>query len=421
MKRNFYLYACYIFIFALAVRLVFNYHFTTPWTGDEPHLFRYALNVMNGEYYGTTGVYWPPGYLFFMGVIFKIFGEPSVPSIYSVQIIQSIMGALTAVFIFFIIDKMFKCQGSAIIGGFMYAVWPPAILYTGRFLAETVWLCFVFLGIWLTYVSIDREKKSNGWLYVGIGFVFGIAALIRPTSLPLVALVVLLFLLQRMQWNQFVNYNIRWRILTRQVVVPCLIIGVVTIATCIPWAIRNYIVVGEPVLFSVNPGINLYLAHNEKATGMWVDMGLDDPVLALGDSPEVNREGKTRAYAYMRENPKKTLTQAYQVHKWFWTLENVDVERLGPQWLRSWYQIFSFRLLALLGIVGMLLSLRYYWRSTLWILCYMVSYNGLIAFLYYAPRYRFAIEPFLIIFAAFTVHFIMKLLGRQDYRRQDYR
>lgn len=79
-KRD-YVYILVIIIVSLISRIAFNLYFNTPWFGDEPSLFAYTLNVVRGQYYGTNGAYWPPGYIFFMGLLFKLFGIPQVPGI----------------------------------------------------------------------------------------------------------------------------------------------------------------------------------------------------------------------------------------------------------------------------------------------------------------------------------------------------
>lgn len=385
-----------LFLFALSVRLFINEQFVTPFQGDEPHLFNYAVNVMNGEYYGTSGAYWPPGYIFFMGFMFKIFGLPETPNIVSVQIIQSLLDAISAVLIFAIARHMFAKRTIGIIASLLYALLPAAVMYTGMFYSETLWIFFMLLGIWLTFVTAERLTWPY---YVVTGFVYGLAALVRPTSLPLVVLAGLLFYMHN------IEFPLRWdwRRLWSRFVAPLLIMVVTIGVTISPWVIRNIIVIGEPVLFSVNPGINLYLAHNEKATGRWVDMGPDDPVLQWRDHPEVNRQGKAAAYDYILAHPLKTLKQAIHVHKWFWTVENVSIQNDAVPLLKKWYELYSFKLLAVLGLLGIVLA-RHSWRSVLWIVLFMIAYNGLIDFLYFASRYRYPIEPFLVLFAAVTVY-----------------
>ncbi len=388
-----------IFLLALCVRLVFNKFFFSPWVSDEPSLFSYATNVMNGLYYGTEGVYWPPGYIFFTGFLFKIFGQPEIPYIVSIKIIQSILGALTAALIYGITMKLFKQYSIAITAGILYAVYPPAILYTGMFISETLWIFVLFSGILCAQIAVE-EKSSK--LLVVTGIIFGIASLIRTVALPFGVLIGFLLLFHEKK------ISVNWG----KAVKGTGIVLLFMFLTILPWTIRNYIVVGEFVFIDVNAGINLYLAHNEKSTGQWVNMGPDDPIIQLRDHPDVDKEGKRRAFEYIVNNPVRTLEKAIQVNHLFWTKENSDVQRFASNWVKNLYTVFSFRLLAIISVLGIILS-RQYWHDTSWLVLYIAAYNLLIAFLYFAPRYRFAIEPLLILFAAFTINLLGKLLFKK--------
>ena len=90
-------------------------------------------------------------------------------------------------------------------------------------------------------------------------------------------------------------------------------------------------------------------------------------------------------------------------------MENEDIQRMGPEWLKGLQKFYSFKILSLLGIVGIIAALILYHQS-LWLITYMIAYNGLIDFLYWASRYRFAIEPFLVLFAGLTLAIIFECI-----------
>lgn len=403
-----------VFLAALTVRLIFILNYTVPWVGDQPSLFTFSVNVMNGQYYGTNGAYWPPAFIFFSGFLFKIFGKPEIPDIGIVGVAQVILGALTGLLICLTAYKMFRHVVAAFAAGLFYAFLPTAILYTGFFYTETLWVFLVFLSIWLTYISLEKKKYIY---YIITGISFGLSVLSRPTSLPLAFLTVILFSIYA--FLDFIkgSKNIkRFKDIKITEFFPCLksvgisfcILLASMFLTILPWTIRNWYVMKELVLIDVNPGINLYLAHNEKANGFWVNMGLEDPVIKLGGTPAADREGKKRAWEFIKANPGRTIRQAIKVHKLFWTMENDDIQRLGPEWLKELQKFYSFKILALFGIIGLIAALIIHWKTSLWLIVYMLAYNGLIDFLYWASRYRFAIEPFLVLFAGLTLAIIFK-------------
>ena len=49
-----------VFFICFYNKISFYLEFYCASVGDQPSLFSFSVNVMNGQYYGTNGAYWPP-------------------------------------------------------------------------------------------------------------------------------------------------------------------------------------------------------------------------------------------------------------------------------------------------------------------------------------------------------------------------
>jgi hypothetical protein len=231
------------------------------------------------------------------------------------------------------------------------------------------------------------EKKNTRHLILS-GILFGLSALTRPVSLPLPFLAFLLL------WLNEQKLMALSKLLTAARYTSVLVIAM--LLTIAPWSIRNWIVEENPTFITLNGGVNMYLAHNPKSQGYWVWMGEDDPVIKTQHTPEGKKLATQLALQYIREHPEETRKQFWKVHEMFWNKGDWDVDSLGVSVDRVLDQFFlphiRFLDLKLLSPIG-LLALIFRFRTASYLAVYIVVYNLIIDFLYFAPRYRMVIEP----------------------------
>jgi hypothetical protein len=176
-----------------------------------------------------------------------------------------------------------------------------------------------------------------------------------------------------------------------------------------PWWMHQYQKYGEFVRLSLADGIVLYSGNNKlNKTGggiMGLDVNIDQ--FANEKNPVIkNNRMKVAAIEYVVQNPDRFIELAGLKFLRFW--------RLWPhtQFYQQWYvvatSLLSYGLVLFLAISFMLRSGKKYFRKLLPIfaifgyltLVHMVTIGSI--------RYRFPLEPFLIIFAGYLTVDILK-------------
>jgi hypothetical protein len=187
------------------------------------------------------------------------------------------------------------------------------------------------------------------------------------------------------------------------------LIMVSMLAIASPWVIRNWSVLGSPVL-NTNTGFNLYLGNNPSATGKFVSIS-DTPQGEVWDelishSEIVASEAlRNEALAWIKENPDKFLDLALRKASYFWMppvhqgeSEQSNVEALA----RTIWAIQFFLLIgAAAGTVFCSKLRQNNAVRMMWLA--VVGYTTVHMLFYVTVRYREPIMPFLCIMAALAI------------------
>jgi len=138
----------------------------------------------------TPEVFRTPGYPAFLLPFVLIFGErPLLP----IVIAQVIVSVLTVWGTICLARRLFD-ERIGLWAGLLIAVMPITILMTGAIYAETVFAALLVGAGWLLVDSLERDRFA---LSAAAGLVLGIAALVRPIGLPMIALWAILPLTKR--------------------------------------------------------------------------------------------------------------------------------------------------------------------------------------------------------------------------------
>lgn len=190
----------------------------------------------------------PPGYPFFLALVYTLAGTRPL----SPRLVQMLIGALMPLFAYLIARQRW--------GKRMALLWASAMASCGLFiyyegeLLEPPLMITLFLGLFY-FLLRWRESRAPGFA-IAAGIALGTAAIIRPNSLAVTAVIIL--------W-QFIALRRRRavRIFPRH---AALFLAFVMLPI-IPVTIRNYSVSGEFVPLTVNAGINFYLGNNPVKSG----------------------------------------------------------------------------------------------------------------------------------------------------------
>ena len=194
----------------------------------------------------------PPGYPYFLAMIYKIFGTGYVAP----RIVQMLMGMVNVV-LAFLIGKKFAGKTFGIIWAAMMSVYWILIYFEGELHAPVLLIFLLLCGMYFIALWRRNPKPVFGFLS---GVFIGLASLVRPN--------VLLFIIAAAVWAFVIfrrknNLRAYWKGIAFFAVGAFLMI--------IPVTVRNYAASGELVLISANAGINLYMGNNPRAQGLCID------------------------------------------------------------------------------------------------------------------------------------------------------
>ncbi len=416
MKSNL-LWFCLIAGLALVIRLVYlveledSPFFAHP-TMDEQVHHEWAALFAEGKEWSVdreTGEELPyfraPLYIWFLGTVYKIFGQ----DFFIPRLIQSILGALGCGLVFLLGSRLFG-RGVGIASGVVAALYWIMVYFDCELLIVPL---IVFLDIlFILLLVLAGEKKSTGLIALS-GFVLGLSALARPN--------VLLFAPAALFWLVWALRRDGRDIGT--IVLRGLVFFLFTCLPILPVTVRNYAVGNDTVLVASQGGVNFYIGNNPWTDGVTAVVpgtrpdwwgGYDDTRAmaerALGHKPkpsEVSDYFFDLSFEFFREEPAKALCiMGYKLRYFFCRQEFANnkciytfTEEFTP--IMKWL-VIGFWIVAPLGLLGILLAMRRAFDLfPLW--GFVAVYTLSIVLFFITARYRVPIVPFLIIYACFAI------------------
>jgi 4-amino-4-deoxy-L-arabinose transferase-like glycosyltransferase len=288
--------------------------------------------------------------------------------------------------------QLFNNKLSALIAVFISSLYPHFLFYAVSGLTETLFTFLLLLAFLLFY----KEKYFLGVVTLILSI------LVRPSLDLLNPILVFLF--------SFCVFRKGYYQSIQQVFIY-IIIYIVLMS---PWWIHQHQKYGEFVRLSLGDGVVLYSGNNPlNITGGGVGVGnsgirdMDTTQFNhINDPIERNDAMKEEALKYIYNNPSHFIDLAGKKFLRFW--------RLWPhtEHYQQWYTVaaslLSYGLILFLSI-GFIVKYAkvYFWR--LIPIFALFSYLTVIHMITIGSiRYRFPLEPFLIIFASYFVNELMK-------------
>jgi len=374
-----------IFALSLAIRLAHllliakrSPFFSTPLL-DAGEYFEQAVAIASGKNHPFTVFWHPPGYVYFLASIFRLFGTALMPPL----LLQILLGAGTAVLTYRIGHLWFDAR-VGIIAGVGAAVYGPLVFFDTELLGVSLSVFLLLLGFALC-PAVDGQR----WRWLGAGIAAGAAAVTNASLLPL-ALPLALAARKHAGW---------------------VLVGLGLVV--LPITLRNYRVGGEAVLISSNGGINLFLGNNpdyEKTIGIrpgyrWKTLVNEPYENGVTSQGEASRYFIRKVAAFARTQPVHFLEiQGRKIRLFFGGDEIMRNQAIYPY--RQWSAVlatllwkvpglaFPFGVILPLSLVGMVFGRR---ADVLLAACSLL-FVVTIAF-FVTSRYRLPIVPFLLVFA----------------------
>jgi len=253
---------------------------------DEHDYQALAKHLIAGEGYldeaGAPTAYRPPGYPFFLSVVFRISERPLFA-----KLLNALAYALSAGLICLLVGRVNR------LGRLFVA--PLFVLYPiGLYTASTLYPQTLGTLLLLIVISLILGRKTH--LRIGLaGLCFGALVLVVPAWLLLAPLIGLILFFQTPSQHRIglvdrLKQGLLWQ--------RGLVFGILMLAVLAPWAMRNARVFNAFIPVSTNSGLNLLLGNSENTTansGVNVDIRrYDRQVTELNDA---EKDKKLRGFA----------------------------------------------------------------------------------------------------------------------------
>ena len=418
----------YLFAFGLLVRLLALAHLTAspalmPAGGDMHFYDTWAQRLARGEASDNHAFYGLPGYAWLLAIIYRICGYgPFVPAL-----LQAILDAVTAVLIYQLTHLVLGTPRPQTVlphGGWRaiathsgeiapvaaalgWLFFVPAQAYA-MILMPTSWAVFVFvLIVWYVASRISRPGELACLLS---GLLIGLTATAVATVLFLLPLVVAALIVKPRPERK-----------ARQGVVLSLIFLLAGVgAGSAPCWIHNYVIARDPVVLSAHSGINFWIGNNPESNGYpsfppGLRAGqaamLQDSIAAAEAAAghplkraEVSKFWSNKAMEYIREEPREWLKlECLKLRNVASAFQYDDLSIVTT--LRDEGVIFPglyFGLVAALAFPAMVLNWRN--KASRWLLAAICLQVAALLPVFVTERYRLALVPELLVFAAAGLH-----------------
>lgn len=333
---------------------------------NKPRAGFMDFKEIDEEYYVYKIV--PPLYPLFLSLCFFIGGFNTLA--YFVP--QLIFSCLTCILIYLISEDIFN-KTVALFAGFAVAFYPDLIFWSCFARTETLFIFLLVLGFFLL---IRGNSRKNLFLIYISAVIFGLACLTRVTFTPFLP-ILFFWLVYSFSKNKKVSFRV------------ALLFTLITFMVLLPWGIRNYVIFGEFTVLSEESGILIgTLENKEQFNGIEINKGYKSYESLILQIP-----------VFIKDNFKVYLASCWHRFVIFWSPFTQGMKPLAKVYKGlTWVIIFPA------AFWGMIIS-RKKWGYSAGLIIIFIFYHSFLHTASFADMgliYRYPIQPFLCIFAAYT-------------------
>lgn len=377
---------------AFAVRILHVLSYDPAPTNDMAVYVEMALKRLSlANLFRIEGICWfPPGYAFFLKPFFMIL-EPQ-GALRAVQAAQAALGAWTCVLLYRL-GRRIGGRKAGLAAAVLTCFFPHFVFYTSVFMSETLFTALYVAALLLFMRSAERPGRG----YVRAGLAAAAAVLVRPAAASLFPAALLA------AWRAGPSWRARGRALA--------LVAAGGAALILPWAARNWIAYGRPVLIAPNAAFNLAIGNHAEATGTYTE-----PPSIIGDVWAREEYFRGKALDFVTNDPWGALFVALRL-KWkaFW--------QFIPPWPlyssnptlylgEHFFPFVSWRAAFVLGLAGAGVLIarkgRGAWATPACFAAYVAFYLTYFGH----PRFRLPAEAILLAWAGVAVEAAAALVPR---------
>jgi 4-amino-4-deoxy-L-arabinose transferase-like glycosyltransferase len=413
-----------LLVLALLVRIGYVLHTTNFLLREDAKSYDYLARVLaqgHGWGYGNSA-YRPPGYPIFLAGVYLLVGIPhgvmTSPRLVEAFLATATVG-LTGLMAWQLAGRTAAARTTALIAMAIAAVYLPFVLVGVAVISETLLVPLLLLA---TVCALQARTSPHPYRWIVLAGVFaGFAALTRGNGIvlaPALALVV---------WTRKPRRS--WR----SAFAPLLLL-LVTALTISPWTIRNAYAQHAFIPVTTELGNTLKGTYNDLSVkNRFVWTPYNDPVYKAADKnknlTEAQRSSRlvSVAFHYIGDHP------LWVPEAMFWnTVRLLDLQSLHQSQITAGPDedatagvadagVYSFWIVGVLAILGAFtLAARRVPRS-IWAVPFIL-WLSVAPITTGTPRFRAALEPFVILLAAFGIQAIAAAVVRRrgdSWRQQD--
>src|SRR3989344_2944505 len=393
--------------FSFLASVAYSFYFQIAPAVDAAAYDKIAWNLVSGNGYKEDAglsynediaiVRVGPGYQFFLAGVYFVFGH----NLRIIWIINAILHALSALFVYFLSKEVFKENPRPLLGlaaAALVGFSPDLITMSGMLMTETLGIFLAIFFAYLFFKYINSVKKPL-WLILLSALAFGFAVMVR-TPAALMILPVLYYFCVNNQWGRV------------------LIFAAVLAALFSPWVIRNYKIYNTIIPTNYAFGYDLLVGNHPGATGELEQYGPAERYIREYSRIDGNKFALKDALSFISARPfefiKITLHRisiyfSFVRPTGFWFhLEGLS--RALTLLTSSLYSLvlFGFGFWGIFRVSSLAGEDKNRARMLFWLAFMMpVSVVGIIV----ETRYRFPVYPFFAVFAALGLWDIMECKG----------
>lgn len=393
-----------ILLLAFALRVIYvlqiraSPNFYAP-TMDPLYHTEWARAFAAGTTFQPGPFFRAPLYSWFLGVIFRLFGE----NLLLPRLIQAGFGTATTALCYLVGREVFD-RRAGLIAAFFAATFWVLIYFDGELVTETLGIPLNLVALWLT-LRLQRNPAARRALLAGLAW--GVSFLVRPNALIFMPFLAgwLIWLL-RPSWKRGLA------------AAGALALG--TMLPILPVTAYNWFVGHDLVLISSQGGLNFYIGNNPSSDGCtavvpgtrsdWWGGYYDSIALAQAAEKralkpsEVSGYYARQAWDFILHRPGRWIRLMGWKLRLFW----LDWELNNNQAIRHFTAAFApvtrwlplgFAVIGPFGLLGFLLSLRQV-APRFPLQLFLVGYSAVVIAFFVCSRYRAPVLPVYMIFAA---------------------
>ncbi len=370
-----------------------------------------AVDIAGGKLAGDQAFFFGPLYPYLLGLCYTLFGPGELVP----RGMNIVLELVTISLVFFLARRCFG-PAAAIIASAAYALYLPAIFFTGLpLMAPLVTTLFTMLALLLAIAATDKPSSARWWFLAGLAL--GLGCLARANLLVLAPL--FLLLLHRHQRDRF------WKLS------GLFVLGVVLLI--LPATLHNARAEGQLIPLTTNLGLNFYVGNNDQASGRYMlPPGLDaqnDPRGRRFAEQATGREMGSRQLSgfylsrgldFVADQPGTALVLLLKKFRLFWhffeipQIYNYTLLKESLPLLRA--PLPSFLIVSPLALVGIgLVLVRRKDPARLLAAAAGLYILSLLPF-FITGRYRLPLVPLLIVFSACTVTTLVQSARSRNYK-----